>query len=101
MTTLATGDMAPDFTLKLNAVLTGASAVVLIKRPDQTVVTRTATLTDAAAGELSITWQAGDLAQAGTYYAQVKVTYSNGKPQTFVIDDKGQSLTFQVVAVYA
>lgn len=96
MTTLTVGDTGPALTGTLNANLTGATVVVHIKRPDRTVVIKTATVTDALTGAWSIAWSAGDLSQAGAYTVEVQVTFSNFTIQTFGTDKRGGAVLFFV-----
>lgn len=98
---LITGDTAPTLTGTVSANLTGATTVTHIVRPDKTVLTKAATITDAATGAWSIDWVAGDLAQVGAHYVEVQVTFSNGKIQTFQRDASGQKVSFNIYEQYA
>lgn len=81
--TMTTGDTSPDLTFTVNADLTGATAEVHIKKPDNTVLSRAVTVTDAVNGQGVVAWVAGDTDQQGTHAVEVQVTFSNGKIQTF------------------
>lgn len=88
MTTLfVTGDTAPTLSGVVTsggtpASLVGATCVLNLRKPDRTVITRPATVTDAAAGAWSYTWATGELV-AGTWEVEVQVTYAGGAIQTF------------------
>jgi hypothetical protein len=43
----------------------------------------TATISNAANGEVTYQWQAGDTDTSGIYDAEVEVTWSDGDPETF------------------
>jgi hypothetical protein len=89
MTVLYTTDQAPDLTGTvtsngIGANCTGAAAPQLrIKKPSATVLLKTGTWVDASTGKWSYSWTPTDLDEAGTWWVQPRVTYSNGKPQTF------------------
>jgi len=61
--------------------LTGATVVLRMQRPDGTLLLRSATITDAATGAWSYTWQPGELV-VGTWRVDVEVTYSSAALQT-------------------
>lgn len=46
-------------------------------------VTSPATITDAVNGAVEYAWDAADTDTAGTYYAEVEVTYGDGRIETF------------------
>lgn len=82
---LTVGD-TPTLTGRVNADLTGASAEIHIRRPDQTVATHEVTVTDATTGEWSVELEADDLPAPGDYDVEVQVTFSDGSIQTFALD---------------
>jgi len=94
--TFTTGDTGPALAGSINANLTGATATVHIRRPDRTVITKPATITDAANGGWSIDWATGDLSIRGKHYVEVEVTFSSGKIQTFSQNAGGSDSTFVV-----
>jgi hypothetical protein len=73
------------------APLTGATAVDLhIRKPSGTVITRglgsvpnAVTITDPPLGKWSYPWATGDLDEAGRWFVETQVTFSNGLIQTF------------------
>ncbi len=65
------------------ADLTAASAVVHLEKPDGTVLSRAADVTDPSSGSWSMAWVAGDLASVGHYIGEVEVTFEGGDVQTF------------------
>lgn len=92
MLELTTGDTAPGLTgvcsnktggITTPVDLTGAAVAIHIQRADKTVLTKTATITDADSGAWSATWSVGDLNTDGTYKAEAQVTYAGGLIQTF------------------
>ena len=83
MATFTQGDLEPPLSGTVNAVLTGATVQLHIKRPSLPVLTVTATVTDAVAGTWTYPWADGDLAEAGTWRVEGQVMYSSGRPQTF------------------
>jgi hypothetical protein len=93
---LTSGDTSPALTGTVSADLTGAAAVVHIKRPDRSVFTKAVTVTDAATGAWLVEWVDGDLTQVGTHMVEVQVTFSNNAIQTFAINEQGQRNTFVV-----
>jgi hypothetical protein len=100
---LTAGDTAPTLTGTINAATVGASAVVHIRRSDATVISRTATsLTDNADGTSSWTLDLADtdLTVPGEYGVEVKVTFSNGKAQTFHYGTDNQPTEFFTRAAY-
>lgn len=100
--TFTQGDTSPALTGKTNVNLAGISAIAAhIKRPDETVLTKTATVTDAATGAWAVAWDAGDLAQAGWHYVEVQVTFSDNRIQTFALDTQGVANNFLVRRQYA
>jgi len=96
MTTLTQGDTAPALTGTVNADLTGAAVVVHVKLPDKTVLSRVATITDAATGAWSIAWNVGDLDLPGSCLVEVEVTYSDQRVQTFALSEAGANVGFRV-----
>jgi hypothetical protein len=89
MTVLYSTDLAPDLTGTctsngVGANLTGVTLIQLkLKKPSGTVVIKTGTLVTPSVGTWSYSWLAGDLDEDGTWWVQARVTYSNGKTQTF------------------
>jgi hypothetical protein len=88
MATFTTGDSAPPLTGVCQsgttpANLTGATVVLHIRWSDGTVITKTATVTDAPNGAWSYTWGASDITLTGPALVEAQVTYSGGAVQTF------------------
>ena len=88
MATYKKGDTSPDYTgqLKSNGVpknATGATLELHFKKPSGTVLTKAGAWTDASVGTYSSTWATGDLNEAGAWQMEPKVTFSNGKIQTW------------------
>jgi hypothetical protein len=77
-----TGDNAPNLTGSVNTDVTGASIELHLRRPDHTVLSRAAGITDAATGAWTMPWQADDLTQDGRWEVEAQITYSNGTVQT-------------------
>lgn len=84
-----TGDTFPAlaFVLAVNDSpinLNGATVVFRWwPRDGGTTKTRGATVTDASAGECSVAWDATDLDTAGTFLAEVQVTFEAGGKMSF------------------
>lgn len=100
MATFTTGDQAPDLTGTclsngVGAPITGATLALHLKKPSGTIVTKVGTIVSGPAGTWSYSWQPGDLDEAGTWWVEPQVTYSNGKPQTF------PAVAFAVVKEFA
>jgi len=57
--------------------ITGYGVLLRIRKPDDTVLEKTATITDATNGQFKFTWSAADLA-AGQQEAQLVVTDAGG-----------------------
>lgn len=83
MPTFTVGDTAPALTGTTNADLTGATLAAHIRKPDGTVLTKTATATDAVNGAWSSAWAAGELDQHGRHMVELQVTFAGGLIQTF------------------
>ena len=88
MATFVTGDTSPALSGTCTsdgapANLAGASVEIHIRWNDNSTVTKTAAVTDAANGVWSYVWQAGDLSIPGRAKVEAQVTFSNGKIQTF------------------
>ena len=88
MALLYTTDQAPDLTGTvtsngIGANITGATLQLKLKKPSGAVVVKTGTIVNGAAGTWSYSWASGDIDEDGTWWVQPRVTYSNGKPQTF------------------
>lgn len=96
MTQFTVNDTAPALTGTLNAVITGATLAVHIRKPDGTVLNKPASIVSGAAGTWSATWVTGDLDQTGTYYVEVQVTFSGGAIQTFANDTRSTPVSFTV-----
>lgn len=77
------GDNSPDLSGTVNADLTGADLEAHIKKPDGTVLTKTATAVDATAGTWAATWEVDDLSVVGKHEVELQVTFSGGQVQTF------------------
>jgi hypothetical protein len=95
-----TADQSPDLTgictsNGVGANITGATLALYLKKPSGVVVIKTGTIVSGPAGTWSYSWLAGDLDQAGAWRVQPRVTYSNGKPQTF------PAIAFPVVDLFA
>ncbi len=96
------GDTAPNLTGTVDANMTGATAVLHVKRPDKTVVSREVEWTDEDAGDWTLGWETGDLNQVGRYDTELEVTYSTAKTQTFwKPTDGGWATSFYVRDQYA
>ena len=85
---LTVGDTAPALTGTCTSAgapvnLTGADVALHIRKPDATVLSVGATLTDAAGGAWSYSWAPADLDAAGTWKVEAQVTFSSGAVQTF------------------
>lgn len=65
--------------------LAGATVLFIMaaKRTREVVLSRVATVTDAAAGKVSLTWQPGETDTAGEYDVELQVTYAGGAIQSF------------------
>ena len=98
MLTFTVGDTSPNLAGKVNAELTGATAVVHIRQPNKTVLSKPATIFAAAEGGWMTEWEPGDLSMSGAHYVEVEVTFSNGVTQTFGTDRSGQLIWFMVRA---
>ena len=91
------GNRRPYFAIVVKNVLTnaavdltGASAVFYFRhRSGRTakVSGSSVTLTDAAAGEIEYRWAAGDLDVPGFYQAEFRITHTDAKVQSVLIDD--------------
>lgn len=65
-----------------SGILTGATAVLNMRKPSGTVVGLAMTIEDVD-GVLKRSWGAGDLSETGTYQAEVEVTYADSAVETF------------------
>jgi len=79
------GDTSPPLSGVLTsggapAGLAGAMLSVRIRKPDGTLIARPPTTVNAATGAWTLAWLVGDLAVAGGYQVEVKVTWA-GTPQ--------------------
>lgn len=84
------GDTLPEFERTLTDAsgavdLSGASVAFRMASRDSgtTVVDRSATIVSASTGIVKYAWQAGDTATAGTYSAEFRVTFGDGRILTF------------------
>lgn len=85
------GDTLPSLVCKLTdggvpVDLSPATAIqVLLRRgPGEAVLERTAVGSND--GTTTMTWEAGDTDEAGTLYGEVRVTWADGKRQTWPAD---------------
>lgn len=78
-----TGDTGPALAGDVNADLTGASVELHIRKPDGTVLTEPAVITDPTAGAWSRAWAPGDLDKDGIWRVEAQVTFASGIVQTF------------------
>lgn len=96
-------DTRPTYTFRLKRGhqaldVTGATVVGRLRKPDGTTVVETAcTLVDAAAGIVSLTFQASDVNTVGEHQLEIKVTFSSGgiqhgveKMRLYVRDEFGE-----------
>lgn len=100
---MKTGDLLPllvvdlvekDGTIvNLTAVAGGTATLEWRRRGDVTKTTKTITISDAANGQLTYTWQAGDTAVAGEYVFEIIVPFPGGA-QTFPAKDEPESVFF-------
>lgn len=73
-------------TCKSNGIpanISGSTLELHLKKPSGTVLTKTGTLVDGTNGTWSYQWITGDLNEAGSWWGEPQVTYSNGRIQTF------------------
>lgn len=92
--TLIVGDLEPDLILQClepSGVNGGVQAIDLsdsigvalrIRRPDASLVTRTAQIEDAARGLVRYVWTTSDTNQAGQHRGQIVITWANGEVQS-------------------
>jgi hypothetical protein len=102
--TYTVGDTAPALSGTVNADLTGATLEVHVRRPDATVITKTATSSDESATSSTWTaedWAVDDLSVVGRHLFEVEVTFAGGAVQTFVLDSDGLPAEFFVRNQYA
>lgn len=93
---LTVNDTAPVLTGTVNAVITGATLAIHVKKPDGTLINRAGTIVSGVAGTWSLALQAGDLNQSGVYLVEVQVTYSGGSIQTFAHNTRSAPESFTV-----
>jgi hypothetical protein len=76
-------DQLVDGTIALD--LTGATARLLMKKPDGASFNQALTIENqaAATGWVNRPWQTGELSLTGTYWYEVEVTWPGGTKQTF------------------
>jgi len=101
---LTVGDTSPTLTGKVNANLTAAQGIAVhIRRPDATVLTKTAAAVGAPANGdwIAEVWAVGDLSVPGIHKVETQVTFADGKVQTFVDDTQGVPAEFFVRNQYA
>lgn len=64
--------------------LTGSTTELHIRKPDGTVLTRTATITEPTTGQWQYTWGAGELTEPNHWQIEAQVTSADGSiAQTF------------------
>ncbi len=83
---LKQGDTAPKVQGDLNADVTGATVLFRLMKLNGTfVMSRTATITDAANGIVEYQWVSGDLALLlpGAYRAEFVVTFADTRVERF------------------
>lgn len=97
---LTVGDTSPTLAGAVNADLTGATAVVHIKRPDRTVISRNATIAPGSSGAWLLAFIVGDLTVRGIYYVELQVTFAGGAIQTFSKVPTGQPGAGQPTTFY-
>lgn len=87
------GDAAPPLVSQLYAeagyTLSGKTVVLSLQQPDGTMVSRSTTVLDATAREVSTEWESTDFPEAGTYLFEYIVTAS-GKERTFPSQGYGE-----------
>lgn len=103
---LTVGDTAPVMTGRLTkkqdngtylpVLLTGATLEVHFRRPDNTVVSRAASIVSGVDGTWSMPLEDGDLTDGGDYELEVQVTYADSSIQTFAQDTDGRDVAFEV-----
>jgi len=86
------GSLAVSIVVTLDFNLTNYTSVVyLVTKPDNTIVSWTATVVTEATGVTSYATIAGDLGVVGTYVLQPKVSFATqtyyGEPITFNVDE--------------
>lgn len=79
------GDTSPAFIADLSADVTGATVRFRMRHAPTGVfmVNQPATITDAANGLVSYSWQAGNTDTPGAYQCEFHVTYLGGTIQRF------------------
>ncbi len=82
--TLKEGDPSAPTAVNLST----ATSVKLLMRPvgGGSVITRTAAITSAAAGQITVTFQAADTGTSGDYEGEIEVTWTGGGIETFPHD---------------
>lgn len=85
--TIKRNDTRPVLTLTLTENgsakdLTGAVSCKLLMKSGNNTASRTASITNAASGIIQVTLQAADTATAGTYQAEVEITWAAGAIET-------------------
>lgn len=88
MSVLTTGDTQPILTGQalsgtVGVNVAGATGVLHIRKPDGTILTKTAVWVDQATGTWSYTWGATDLSIGGAWEVELQITYSDLGVQTF------------------
>lgn len=91
------GDSKPYFAVRIkrkkdatDLVLTGSTVTFSLRNANSKTAKVTdgaCTVTDAALGKVEYRWAAGDTDVPGTYIAEFKVTFSDGKVQRVQIED--------------
>lgn len=96
---VALKDVISDVETTVDLTLASSAKFLMRQAGGSTVkVNATATISDAANGEVTYTWGTADLDTAGNYDAEVQITWASGKVETFpnstynrirVLDDIG------------
>lgn len=85
-TKIKRGDTKTKFSETLGVDLTGAT-VKFVMKGDGVLYSNSATITGASSGAVEYQLVATDVAIAGQYRQEWEVTYSDGKIQSFPVDD--------------
>ena len=82
LTIFTSGDTGPGLSGGVGMDVTGATIELHLRRPDRTVLTRTAEISSATAGHWLMPWVEGDLDHIGWWMVEAQVTFSNVQVQT-------------------